>query len=88
MNMIEKVARALSVADGNHADACSNDEDETPAWTLYTNSAKAAIEAMREPTPEILEAALDWHDHVAADETYPMARGVIRAAVGAALEEK
>jgi hypothetical protein len=43
MSMIEKVARELSIADGNHPDACSNDEDETPVWTLYVEDAKAAI---------------------------------------------
>jgi hypothetical protein len=46
MSMVERVARALSVADGMHPDACSNDEDETPAWTLYVGSAKAAIDAI------------------------------------------
>jgi hypothetical protein len=50
MTMVERVARALSIADGMHPDACSNDEDEPPAWTLYVGSAKAAIDAMREPT--------------------------------------
>jgi hypothetical protein len=50
--------------------------------------AKAAIEAMREPTTDVLDATMDWHNHVAADENYPMARGVMRAAVDAALEGK
>lgn len=49
-SMIDRVAMALSVADGNHPDACSNDEDETPMWTLYVKDARAAIEAMRTPT--------------------------------------
>jgi hypothetical protein len=53
--MIERVAKALSVADGNHPDACSNDEDETPMWTLYVKDARAAVEAMREePPPELM----------------------------------
>lgn len=73
MNMIEKIARAINLDPGNME---------------HRNIAKSAIEAMREPTPEMLEAAIDWHDHVAAEETYPMARGVMRAAVGAALDEK
>lgn len=45
--MIERVAKALSIADGNHPDACSNDEDEIPAWTLYVDDARAAIEAIK-----------------------------------------
>lgn len=56
MNMIERVAKALSIADGNHPDACSNDEDEIPYWTLYVKMARAAIEAMREPTEEMANA--------------------------------
>lgn len=80
MNMIEKVTQAIT----------DNIAAALPAGVTvdYGYAAKAAIEAMREATPEMLEAALNWHDNVAADETYPMARGVIRAAVGAALEGK
>jgi len=49
MSMIEKVARAL----------CAGDPDDTlqvgpnvgrPRWTQHTPQARAAIEAMREPT--------------------------------------
>ena len=59
--MIERVAKALSVADGNHPDACSNDEDETPMWTLYVKDASAAIEALR-PEFEKLSAAYGGSD--------------------------
>jgi hypothetical protein len=41
--IVERVARALSIADGMHPDACSNDEDETPTWKLYLKDARAAI---------------------------------------------
>lgn len=80
MNMIEKVARAIE----------ENVAAALPAGVTvdYRYAALASIEAMREPTPEMLEAAIDWHDHVEAEETYPMARGVMRAAIGAALDEK
>lgn len=54
--MVERVARALSVADGMHPDAVSNDEDEVPVWKLYVKDAKAAIEAMRVPTPDMERA--------------------------------
>lgn len=78
MNMIEKVARAIE----------ENIAAVLPAGVTvdFRYAALAALEAMREPTPEMLEAATGWYDHVAADETYPMARGVMRAAIGAALE--
>lgn len=55
--MIERVAKALAVADGMHPEATSNDEDETPIWELYVISARSAIEAMRIPT-EAMETAL------------------------------
>lgn len=60
--MIERVAKALSVADGNHPEACSNDEDETQMWTLYVSDARAAISAMREPTAKMVEAAWRRND--------------------------
>lgn len=56
MSKVEEVARALSVADGMHPEAASNDDESTPAWTLYVGMARAAIAAMRVPTPEMLEA--------------------------------
>lgn len=62
-DMIEKVARALAIADDKDPDA--------PAWVRYPgpetfgicwrdqyeDKAKAAIEAMREPTDEMVAAA-------------------------------
>jgi hypothetical protein len=49
--IVERVAKALSIADGNHPDACSNDDDEQPMWTLYIKDARmhiAAFEAIRD----------------------------------------
>ncbi|MGC4393720.1 hypothetical protein [Agrobacterium sp. M50-1] len=95
MNMIEKVAMAILKRRyydpepqmyGNDPEAFFYQLDPDHILDAH-DEAKAAIEAMREPTPEMLEAATGWFDHVAADETYPMARGVMRAAVGAALED-
>ncbi len=45
MNMIEKVARAISDAEGF-----------ANSWQYYCKTAKAAIEAMREPSEEMLDA--------------------------------
>lgn len=67
--MIEKVARAIALANG------SGD------WRAFTQSARAAVLALREPTIDMLEAALpdtpDWGylpdewtamiDHVASE---------------------
>lgn len=44
--MLEKVARAIALAHG------SSD------WKSYAQSARAAVLALREPTPDMLEAAL------------------------------
>lgn len=64
-SLVERVARALSIADGMHPEACSNDEDEIPAWTLYVDDARAAIAAMREhfkQQPEYHWAAIESID--------------------------
>lgn len=84
-SMVEKVARALSVADGFHPEATSNDSEEQPAWTLYVAMAKAAIGAMREPTPEMrvaMGSKMDWVNSRADwDAIFP-------AAIDAALKEQ
>jgi len=82
-SMIEKVARALSIADGNHQDDCSNDEDETPAWKLYVGSARAALEAMREPT----EAMEDSGEKAIYDLPRHIAVMAYEAMINAALNE-
>lgn len=55
---VERVARALSVADGMHPEAVSNDEDQTPVWTLYVDDARVAIDAMDCDRLTTLEAAV------------------------------
>lgn len=50
MNMIEKVARAI---------ALSNRAPDSDDWPVYVNDAKAAIEAMREPTEVMVEDGQD-----------------------------
>jgi hypothetical protein len=68
MMMVERVARAMCVAVGHDPDSdWRNGGDamlgvEIPAsraqrWRLYEAQARAAIEAMREPTPAMLEAS-------------------------------
>lgn len=57
--MVERVARALCIADGCDSDHISNDAlDEGRAlWTCYADAARAAIDAMREPTEAMLAAS-------------------------------
>jgi hypothetical protein len=71
--MIERVARALAMSLG--------EED----WRTCVDAARAAVGALREPTADMLEAALpdmpdwgylpdDWRamiDHVAAERVFP-----------------
>lgn len=58
MTMIEKVARALCVADGYAPEECDTEVGHTPAplWHDYINRARAAIEAMREPAEGMVDA--------------------------------
>ena len=70
MQKVEEVARALAVEDGYDPDEMSrrSDVDENwPMWKLFVPRARAAIEAMRVPTPGMLKAAgtvpgYDWED--------------------------
>lgn len=71
--MTERVARAIATAMGA--------ED----WRPFVEAARAAVTAMRDPTPAMLEAALpdmpdwgylpdDWRamiDHVAKERVFP-----------------
>ena len=73
-SMTERVARAIAAAMG------SDD------WRPYVEAARAAVIAMREPTADMLEAALpdmpdwgylpeDWRamiDHVAGERVFPV----------------
>lgn len=72
--MIERVARALATSLGG---------DD---WRAFVGAARDAVAAMREPTPDMLDAALpdlpdwgyledDWRamiDHVVAERVFPV----------------
>jgi hypothetical protein len=72
-SMTERVARAIAGALG------------ASDWRPFVGAARAAVTAMREPTPDMLEAALpdmpdwgylpdDWRamiDHVARERVFP-----------------
>lgn len=62
-NIIERVARAICRSDGTDPSVMITiDGIEAPVWTLCANAARAAIEAMREPTPEMVKAGLRCGD--------------------------
>lgn len=59
MTMIEKVAEALFRADGGWSADARLDEaiaDDAPAKPKFIKAARAAIEAMREPTEAMIAA--------------------------------
>jgi hypothetical protein len=57
MEMVERVARAICKADGRDPDSDFTSGNATfPAWQAYQSRARAAIEAMREPTEAMIEA--------------------------------
>lgn len=62
--MIDRVARAMCIADGMNPDHLPNEDyadGHEVQWMLYRNMAKAAIKAMREPTDDMLRAC--WTNH-------------------------
>ena len=54
MNMIERVARAICAAHGYR------DPYIDATWPKYEPHARAAIEAMREPTRAVIKAGVDF----------------------------
>jgi len=58
MNMVEKVARVLCWKNGMNPDLTLGGDGENFLWHEYEDAARAAIEAMREPT-EMMENAGD-----------------------------
>ncbi len=77
MSMVERVAKAMAAADGGKADV-----GDGGIWIVFEDRtvnleplARAAIEAMREPTPEMLKAADNimgggWQNSRSDRETY------------------
>lgn len=55
MNMIERVARAICVDGGFNPD--EQMPNNGPRWRYYEPAARSAIQAMREPTEEMLDAS-------------------------------
>ena len=101
MNMVEKVARAICEAQGDDPDYLEPGDahgidayfsDGEPAfrrWKNYIREARAAIEAMREPSNAILKAG---YEAMFADEwtgrQAPMMGAGFDAMLSAALSEQ
>jgi hypothetical protein len=87
--MIERVARALCRAAGADPDVCVTCESIPPitfwVWENYTAKARAAIEAMRVPTREMLTAG-ENHTNFLSSDCNDFLKGW-RAAIDAALED-
>ncbi len=96
-DLVERVARALCIADREDPDAMvstlvptyrGSDRmkfAEVPAWTKRVKAARAAIEAMREPTDAMIEAGgnkFSWEHEL--DEQAQL-RAAWPAAIDAAL---
>jgi hypothetical protein len=68
-SMVERVARAMCIADGHDPDADWRKQDSgvmlsvadpTPEWwRRYTRKAKVAIKAMREPTAAMQDVGME-----------------------------
>lgn len=77
--MIERVARAICAANREAPDSDLNNYG-APAWQMYVADAAAAIEAMREPSNEMIDAAANLPDVFGMGDEY-------RAMIDAALQE-
>lgn len=89
--MIDRVARAMAAKDSGPQGSALFDIHWKEFGAGYVESARAAIEAMREPTDAFLAAlASRMHDaqFSRSGEDYPVARNFLRALVDAALAEK
>lgn len=75
---IEKVARAICAKDGRGAPDSPGETYGFPRWRQYEPHARAALEAVREPSDAMLEAA-------AHEEDKKECAAIYRAMIGAAL---
>lgn len=86
--MIERVARAIALASLDPETREAVDPDRWEVADSYHDLARAAIEAMREPTENMLDfgACYEDQDHDIFDEG-DISRDVWRAMIDAALSE-
>lgn len=88
--MVERVARAIASKLETNPDEMIEDMScvgSHPAWTEYEESARAAIEAMREPTEAMRDAGGVVAGSRRDDPDCPTAEAVWSAMISAALKE-
>ena len=64
MDMVEKVARALAERNNDYC------ERGLLQWPAYEDDARAAIAALREPTPEMVDAGLYEVNFIETNSTH------------------
>lgn len=80
--MVERVARAICVSEK------INDDDALGGWIHWQEAARAAIEAMREPTDAMLIASYDAErTYGRCDNKRELARQMFRPAWRAAIDD-
>ena len=86
MSMIEKVARALAREYISHhgEESAATDDYIEGNWPLFAREARAAIEAMREPTDGMLQAGAKG----SGEDSLGVAEGAWQAMIQAALSEE
>lgn len=88
--MIERVARAMyrSLDADPRFVGRADLTPEHPGWAEYCHQARAAIEAMREPTDAMIESARDYFPRVEPRDRYAVISDCWRAMIDAALGRK
>ena len=90
--MVERVARAISIDLGEDPDApdvlIRGRPGTRPHWEGYESTALAAITAMREPTEEMRQAGIHEHALTADPDDIDQVSGPYSAMISAALSPK
>ena len=84
MSMIERVARAICWANGMDPDLTLGGDGKNFLWREYVSQARAAIEAMREPTKAMTESGA----YGSGEDSENAALGAWGAMIAAALSEE
>lgn len=90
MSPIERAARALCVADGDKPDRDFTSGNVTfPCWKSYQSRARAVLQALREPSPDMKMAGAKaiTAEHMKAMANYDAACDCWPAMIDAALSE-
>lgn len=81
MQMIEKMARAMAVANNDY-------DGDYLCWSAYENDARAALEALLEPSEAMVEVFNEYYQKQYNPASGYRASHTFKAMIQAALEEK